>query len=104
MKTVSSSNRGSHSTRRSKNKRGFKLDPIHTERNDSENKLVTPNKTGDDEYGNIRLPGLPIKGQGDQYTVLSSGAPSLRRRRTIAYALSPKLVNQLGISEKLKLK
>ena len=48
-----------------------------------------------------KLPGLVIKGQGDNRMPVSNRDKKLAQQETSAYALSPKMVQQLRIEEKL---
>ena len=49
-----------------------------------------------------RLPGLVIKGQGNEEQPLNMTNRRLRQETTKAYALSPKLIRQLRIEEKVE--
>ena len=65
-------------------------------------KTTIDRTAGDKSMGFPTLPGLVIKGQGESLMPLSDRDKKLGQHATSAYALSPKLVKQLKIDDKLK--
>ena len=65
-------------------------------------KTAVDKHAGDGDGQFPKLPGLVIKGQGNERQPISSrGEKAFRNSTTSAYALSPKLVKQLKLEEKM---
>mmetsp|Transcript_21465 Transcript_21465/g.26398 ORF Transcript_21465/g.26398 Transcript_21465/m.26398 type:complete len:108 (+) Transcript_21465:44-367(+) len=75
--------------------------PIEMPQDTSARQMTSQNGDSSRVSKETKLPGLVIKGQGNESQPLNVFDKTLRKKTTVAYALSPKLIRQLRIEEKV---